>query len=90
MVSLILQHNMGGVLPRKKQVESLECTTNRIPISKLGKVAYLCRDLPIYEIKTMTPLVHAGQRRKSIQNSIILINPPFVKATIQYTYMFFW
>ena len=87
MVTLILQHNMEGVLPRKKQVENLECTTNRIPISKLGKVAYLCRDLPIYEIKTRTPLVHAGQRRKLIQNLTILINSPFV---LQYTYMFVW
>ena len=70
-VILNLQHNMEGVLPRRKNVENLECTTNRIPISKLGKVAYLCRDLPIYELQTMAVPVktHTGQRRKSKQNS---------------------
>ena len=60
---------MEGVLPRMKYVERLESTTNRIPLSKLGKVGYLCRNVPIYEIKTMAPPVttHIGQRRKSVK-----------------------
>ena len=60
---------MEGVLPRMKYVERLECTTNRIPLSKLGKVGYLCRDLPIYELQTkaLPVTTHTGQRRKSVK-----------------------
>ena len=60
---------MEGVLPRMKYEERLECTTNRISSSKLGKVGYLCRDLPIYELQTMAPpvTIHTGKRRKSVK-----------------------
>ena len=61
---------MEGVLPRAEYVEHLKCSSKELDVRSLGKVGYLCRGIPIYELKSSKKPVplHAGQRRKSSDN----------------------
>ena len=60
------QHNSTSFLPKVTFKEFVGCTSKQIPIEKLGKVGYLCRGLPIYELKTLKAPVQStsSQNRK--------------------------
>ena len=55
-----------------KYKEFLECTDKKIAEKKLGRVGYLCKGLPIYEVKTIRTSTGTLRKVKRVYNKFII------------------